>query len=665
MAANGHAAAESRSVHRQSARSSRPEWRVRYGSEEFKTWQKEHPSEHISYEDWKDSQHVKGLSLYYAALHIWEETDSSEEEEIEQSKVEVRSRTAHGQSAREPKKTLKPNGNGLSRSVGSATPSATAQYEDVSPPSRKKRKSRKKYLSQEIVASDDNEDTEAATPKGETTTPLAALITVNGRRKSSNRKPRKKPLSEETISPEDEDDDPMAMNATITPAIASPLPVRSAPRHASMGQDPQPHKKTILKLSTRGKATKNKCLISSEMNQSGEKILDDDDDGMDMSEATPAATPADSVAATETQNTATIGGRENHETHNVTPMQGKTVPMDSTSESPAATRRGLRERRPAQQRPYSMDAQTYEDSDMDATEEEVIPEAPSILESRRVSIASLKEAPYGQLDEETLAILQGGVGRAPDETRETPRSTANRAKHFKGKGRAWKKEESDEDLEFDPGKKKASKAKVKTAVPASQPKKRGRPRKSNLSEDVVRDDSDDQGSVKAEEASPWSAAAESGTRKSRKLSRKSVLSAEIVRDDTDDEENSVAMDTASATADTPEVTPPAQKEPAPHVGGKSSDQSTSPKVSVVDYSKEPENSISSTPNDSPSKSLFTLTSEPQQALLLHNTEEEALSTSKAAEEDITKASNPDDIEAHMASVNAEDDDDDDGELYAR
>lgn len=33
--------------------------------------------------------------------------------------------------------------------------------------------------------------------------------------------------SEETISPEDEEDDPMAMNGLVTPAIASPLPVRS------------------------------------------------------------------------------------------------------------------------------------------------------------------------------------------------------------------------------------------------------------------------------------------------------------------------------------------------------------------------------------------------------------------------------------------------------
>lgn len=72
--------------------------------------------------------------------------DNMQEEEIEQIKIEARPRAVRGQSAREPKKTLKANGNGLSHSVGSATPSGAAQSEDLSPSSKKKRKSRKKYL---------------------------------------------------------------------------------------------------------------------------------------------------------------------------------------------------------------------------------------------------------------------------------------------------------------------------------------------------------------------------------------------------------------------------------------------------------------------------------------------------------------------------------------
>jgi hypothetical protein len=79
-------------------------------------------------------------------LGLFPVSNSTQEEEIEQPKIDARSRTARAQSAREPKKTLKINGNGLSRSVGSATPSATAQSEDISPSSKKKRKTRKKYL---------------------------------------------------------------------------------------------------------------------------------------------------------------------------------------------------------------------------------------------------------------------------------------------------------------------------------------------------------------------------------------------------------------------------------------------------------------------------------------------------------------------------------------
>lgn len=69
---------------------------------------------------------------------------------------------------------------------------------------------------------------------------------------------------------------------------------------------------------------------------------------------------------------------------------------------------------------------------------------------------------------------------------------ANRAerrpRHFKGKGRAWKKEESDEDGDFTATKKKSPKPKPQN--PAETQKKRAKPRKSKLSEDFIRDDSE-------------------------------------------------------------------------------------------------------------------------------------------------------------------------------
>jgi hypothetical protein len=77
MAPNGHASADPQSGDRENQAVPPPAWHERHGSVEFKNWQKENPTQHLSYEDWKSSKHVAGLSLYYAALHIWDESDSS------------------------------------------------------------------------------------------------------------------------------------------------------------------------------------------------------------------------------------------------------------------------------------------------------------------------------------------------------------------------------------------------------------------------------------------------------------------------------------------------------------------------------------------------------------------------------------------------------------
>lgn len=77
MAPNGHAPAGLRTSDRSSQPSTRAKWLKEHGSAEFKVWQKEHPTQHLTYDDWKTSKHVEGLSLYYAALQIWEESDSS------------------------------------------------------------------------------------------------------------------------------------------------------------------------------------------------------------------------------------------------------------------------------------------------------------------------------------------------------------------------------------------------------------------------------------------------------------------------------------------------------------------------------------------------------------------------------------------------------------
>jgi hypothetical protein len=77
MAPNGHTSTGLRSADRPVKGGMRASWLNRRGSIEFRNWQKENPTQHIDYNVWKDSEHVEGLSLYYAAMQIWDETDSS------------------------------------------------------------------------------------------------------------------------------------------------------------------------------------------------------------------------------------------------------------------------------------------------------------------------------------------------------------------------------------------------------------------------------------------------------------------------------------------------------------------------------------------------------------------------------------------------------------
>jgi hypothetical protein len=52
-------------------------WLEKYGHSEWQAWRDADASHQLSYDAWKQSgQHVDGLSLYYATLHIFQESDS-------------------------------------------------------------------------------------------------------------------------------------------------------------------------------------------------------------------------------------------------------------------------------------------------------------------------------------------------------------------------------------------------------------------------------------------------------------------------------------------------------------------------------------------------------------------------------------------------------------
>lgn len=279
----------------------------------------------------------------------------------------------------------------------------------------------------------------------------------------------------------------------------------------------------------------------------------------------------------------------------------------STADSPdaASTRRGLRTRKPAQQRPYYHDAQLFEDAEPIVTSKQGSEELSPGIRSRRMSIASLSRGVDDELlaalDEETIALLQeedenGLLERKP--------------KHFKGKGRAWKKEESDEDEEFTLAKKKAAKAaKVKTEA-----KKRGRPRKSVQTEEIVQDTSD-MDTAPRSPSSPRSGSKEAPKRK-RAAPRKSVLSAEIIQDSSDLDEDQPAEATQASENQIPRVsTPPSKKKALSSKTDESGAETVAESTNLIDsstmFKRSPLVSTTQTPKGTP-RSLRLTISLPQE-----------------------------------------------------
>lgn len=303
------------------------------------------------------------------------------------------------------------------------------------------------------------------------------------------------------------------------------------------------------------------------------------------------------------------------------------VDSNASTAPDSESRKGLRARRPTQQKPYSFDALAYDEQDNDLSD---IPIMSPAGQSRRASAISLQKTyeeppPLQMLDEEALAILRGGLEPGPEHEQERRRST--KPKHFKGKGRAWKKDESDEDTEFNPSKKKAAaKAKEKALKVPPPGKKRGRPRKSTtvLPEDVFKEGSDSDTASKLDESNSVETptagpVAKASVKKPRRVIRKSALSEEIVRDDSDeeeqpyeqpakmDEEDAIMADAPGAPS--PEaITTPAKKRGRPRKSDQSTASHTIVETPQVEAQEEvptiPEirSSSSPTPEQAPSES---------------------------------------------------------------
>lgn len=445
--------------------------------------------------------------------------------------------------------------------------------------------------------------------------------------------------SDETISPEDENDDPMEVDTTAA-VIASPLPVRSgkwcsfqvrgclcptlfdllskhrrvrrvlpsnnipkpftalvmvmnhadcfpAPRASAATRQSESPKKATPKQSSVKKSRKSFLVrlpfhLWDAVNldeKSEEMVLDEETENGDASIAEvsrPATTPAKPNAHATNVKTDTKADA----------AAETTTPEGTPDPSAANTRRGLRNRKPAQQRPYYHDAKLFEDSDSDSSEEEEEEESrEASFEPANQAVMpapvdpKMKDSPanalWDFLTAEAAALWKRRereeeanktTEKKPDVEDDTPKT-----KHFKGKGRAWKKEGSDEDEEFTPKQKKAAKAAKAKADKAKakadkaaekaaaddtpkQKKKIGRPRKSNLSEDIVRDDSDNDASMIGSGPSPQATPSQPPKR-GRGRPRKSALSSELVRDDSDDDGPAAAPVAKQAPATTPASKP--------------------------------------------------------------------------------------------------------------
>ncbi|EDU45911.1 predicted protein [Pyrenophora tritici-repentis Pt-1C-BFP] len=496
MAPNGHC--ESGKKRARNACDEAPaSWLDKHGQPEYDAYKRATIGQCLSFDAWKRSnQHTNGLSLYYKTLDILDESDSTDGDD-QTVKAKVQPPKVRGQVGR-PRKSASTAGNGVQRSVESAKSSSAANAEDLSPSAKKKRKARKKPL--EIVASG-SDSGEGAHEFGGTLVEAAEspITTVASGRKSSTRKAKKKPISEETISPDDEVEDPMekTWDEIETPAKASPLPVR--PAHKTPAAVPalgSPKKTHILKLSTR-KTPKERT--------SPENIASVDGANVPAHTTTPSTDGAVNgpTITVNTDLTSTFDDEANRDTGSAA------ASPDTPNAATGSTRRGLRTRKPAQQRPYYHDSQLFEHVEPTNGAGQDLDSMSHNAQSRRVSATSLSR----NIDDallEAIALLE-----------EEPEPEPTRPKHFKGKGRAWKKEGSDEDEEFSlAARKKAAKA-AKLKAKGQVPKKRGRPRKSGRSEEVVEDEiEEDKDMVKRKRPPP----------------RKSALSEEIVPDSSDDGE---------------------------------------------------------------------------------------------------------------------------------
>lgn len=203
----------------------------------------------------------------------------------------------------------------------------------------------------------------------------------------------------------------------------------------------------------------------------------------------------------------------------------------------SSSRRGLRTRTPAQQRPYFHNAQVFDELVSDKPETETGAEPSPPRPKQKLRLTGLAQVSFPDLDkerqkaeEETMLISRNDdeeAEKVDDEAMRDPEeSQPPRKAHYKGKGRAWKKTSDDEDQDY------KSPVKVKTNQPT---RKLGRRKSSQTApeneEPAIQQQEDEKDKEQIDPAvqSPTP----KGNKKTRKPRKISHLSEEFVRDDSD------------------------------------------------------------------------------------------------------------------------------------
>ncbi|KAL1601720.1 hypothetical protein SLS60_006635 [Paraconiothyrium brasiliense] len=494
-------------------------WLNVYGNAEYAIYKRDAAPKPLSYEDWSKSEHVLGPFLWYTTLDVWEEDSSSDEE----SEVEAPAFTARVPPKQQSKRAAMTNGHGKR---GAAKPSpfvAQSRLETAAAAAKRRRKPKKPYLSEDIVVSDVSDEVEEPSPAVEVPPIVTTVPTspTSGRRKSGGRR-KKHYLSAEIISPEDENDDPGAMNDIVASAStangpnASEQPARVA---AAASETPKgkPSKKT------------NKKLLS-------QSLVSKDDEQLGDAPADATTTPKNAAASPDGPG--------------------------------SSSRRGLRTRTPAQQRPYFHNAQVFDDLVSDETETDTNLQPSPPKPKQKLKLTGLAQVSFPEVEEERQESEEGPITTDDDDNDEQlvlepgdPQPA--RKAHYKGKGRAWKKTSDDEDQDYkSPVKVKLSqptrklgrrKSTQTTESPAEAPRSEEHPQQLRQDEqEEMQVDPVPQDSVPKPGKKP---------RKPRKISH---LSEEFVRDDSDtalDEQKGLVRKAEPEKTQSIEFTNPAQKTP--------------------------------------------------------------------------------------------------------